>query len=127
LMERSVIVFDVAELQALPALPTTRGCDFCATGTPSWRYPAHNVGLGVLLHGDVVLRPISIGGWRACHGCSELIEQGDYPGLARRTLRSLDLDLSKSGPGVRVRMLATFHHAHEQFRCARTGEREAVS
>lgn len=122
-----VIAFDPAELQCLPLHPATRGCDFCASDPTAWRYPAHDVGLGIVLYGDTVLRPISLGGWRACQGCSDLVEAGDWPGLARRTLRSLDVDLSRAGPGTRVKLLAAFHGAHEQFRKARDGPREAVA
>jgi hypothetical protein len=123
---RYSIAFDVDEFRRLP-LPSSRGCDFCASDPPTWRYPARTIGLGAVAYGDVVLRPISLGGWRACAGCAELIEAGDWPALARRTLRSLDLDLSQAGPGTRVKMLGMFHQAHLQFRKARNGPREAVA
>lgn len=123
-----VIAFDPAELRIMRFPPARRDpCDFCATGTPAWRYPARDVGLGTITYGETVLRPVSLGGWRACRDCSELIEAGDWPALARRTLRSLDVDLSRAGPGTRVKLLGSFHGAHEQFRCARSGPREAVA
>jgi hypothetical protein len=126
-MGRAVIAFNTAELRGLPKLPKTNGCDFCATGTPAWRYPARTVPLGVVVVGELVFRPISLGGWRACQDCSDQVEAGDWPALARRTLRSLDVDLSRAGPGTRVRLLAAFHASHESFRKARSGPREAVS
>jgi hypothetical protein len=126
-MERGVIAFDLSELARLPAVPRTNGCDFCAFDPPAWRYPARTVGLGAVIYGDTLLRPISIGGWRACQGCSDMIDAGDWPGLARRTLRSLNIDLSKAGPGTRVKLLARFHLAHEAFKKARSGTREAVA
>jgi hypothetical protein len=122
-----VIAFGPAELRRLPLHPATRGCDFCASDPPSWRYPARTIGLGTILYGPYVLRPVSVGGWRACGGCSVLIEAGDWPALARRTLRSLDVDLRQAGPGTRVKLLAAFHSAHEQFRKARNGPREEVA
>jgi len=123
----SAIAFDVAELRSLAgALPQTRGCDFCVAGVPAWRYPARDVDLGTILCGRLIARPVSRGYWRACSDCSVLIENGDWPGLARRSLRSLNLDLHQSGPGMRVRLLAAFHAAHERFRAARTGSRKAA-
>jgi len=122
----SAVVFGRDELQGVHLPPTRRGCDFCATGAPRWRYPARTVRLGTVVCGDSVFLPVSLGGWCACQGCSDLVEAGDWPGLARRTLRSLDVDLSCAGPGTRVRMLAAFHMAHEAFRKARSGPREAA-
>ena len=43
-----------------------------------------------------------------------------------RELRQ-DLDLTQAGPGTRVRLLAVFHSAHEQFRKARNGPREQAT
>jgi hypothetical protein len=120
------IAFDVDELRSL-RLPAAKGCDFCATDLPAWRYPACEIGLGTIVYGDTITRPVSLGGWCACQECSNLVEAGDWPALARRTLRSLSLDLSQAGPGTRVRLLVAFHHAHEQFRRARNGPRETVS
>ena len=125
-MALDVIAFDPAELRGLAMFPATKGCDFCATDPPAWRYPARDVGLGTILYGPTVLRPVSLGGWRACGVCSDLVEAGDWPALARRTLRSLDVDLRQAGPGTRVKLLAAFHSVHEQFRKARCGPREAV-
>ena len=91
----------------------------------TWWRAGETVGLGTVVCGEAVYRPISLGGWQACEGCSELIEAGDWPALARRTLRSLDVDLSKAGPGTRVKLLGAFHQAHLQFRKACSGPREA--
>jgi hypothetical protein len=121
-----VIVFEPAELSGLYPFPQSRGCDFCATGTRAWRYPARSVGLGLVVYRELILRPVSLGGWCACQECSNLVEAGDWPGLARRTLRSLDVDLRQAGPGTRVRLLAAFHGAHESFRKSRSGPRVAV-
>jgi hypothetical protein len=122
-----VIAFGPSELHGLHSFPQSRGCDFCATGMPAWRYPARNIGLSTIAYGEIVLRPVSLGGWSACQGCSDLIEAGDWPALARRTLRSLDLDLSKAGPGTRVKLLGAFHQAHLQFRKACNGPRQAFA
>src|SRR5437870_13283598 len=114
-----VIVFEPAELSGLYPFPQSRGCDFCATGTPAWHYPAQTVGLGAVCSSERTFRCVSFGHWAACSECSDLVEAGDWPALARHTVRSLDLDLRRAGPGVRVRLLAWTHHAHEQFRKAR--------
>jgi hypothetical protein len=122
-----VTAFERAEPTVLAAeLPTGFGCDFCASGAPAWRYPAADVGLGTIVVDDRVLRPISLGAWRACEECSALIEAGDWPALARHALRSLGLDLSQTGPGVRVGLLAEIRCAHEAFRRARSGRRELL-
>jgi hypothetical protein len=121
-----VIAFDPAELASLPLHPATLGCDFCTDCEPRWTYPCRNVGLGMIIYGTFIGHPISLGGWRSCDGCSDLIEHGDWPALARRTLRSLDVDLSKAGPGTRVKLLGAFHQAHVQFQRARNGAREAT-
>jgi hypothetical protein len=120
------ITFDLAELRAMQPLPYSRGCDFCAEGAPSFRYPAHDVGLGAIAYGEFIVHCGSRGEWRACTDCSELIEAGDWPSLARRSLKSLRLDLSRAGPGVRVRLLAALHASHERFQSARSGPREAA-
>lgn len=126
-MTRRVIAFDPSELRSLVGkLPRGRGCDFCSARSPGWRYPARDVGLGSIIYGPEIYRPVSLGGWAACTDCSELIEDGNWPALARHTLRSLNLDLSHAGAGMRVRLLAQFHAAHECFRKARTGPRVAA-
>ena len=120
-----VIAFDVQELQSLAdKLPCGKGCDFCATGLPKYRYPARDVGLGMIVYGPTVTRPISFGYWASCSECSDLIEAGDWPALAKRSLRSLNLDFSTAGPGFRVRLLAQVRMAQESFQRARCGPRE---
>src|SRR5438093_195922 len=86
------IVFEREELLNLGELPFGLGCDFCATGTPVYRYPVRSTGLGVIIYGPTVLRPVSVGYWGACAECGDLIEAGDWPALARHSLRSLNLD-----------------------------------
>ncbi len=54
-----VITFDPVDLRGLIAFSATKGCDFCATGTPVWRYPARDTGLGTVVYGDTMLRPVS--------------------------------------------------------------------
>lgn len=122
-----VIAYTPAELQAVrfPA-PRLDPCDFCQTGTLAYRYPARDVTFGTVRYGTTVVTPVSLGAWRACNDCSELIEAGDWPALARRTLQVLNLDLSRAGPGLRVRLLAQAHAAHQSFQRARTGPREAI-
>jgi hypothetical protein len=121
-----VIAFDRSEIRCLSTFPATRGCDFCASDPPAWRYPARDVSLGTITHGSHVTQPISLGTWRACCTCSDLIEAGDWPALARRTLRSLDVDLRQAGPGTRVKLLASFRLVHVQFKTARNGPRVAL-
>ena len=121
-----VIAFGHDELRGVHLPPRSRGCDFCATGMPIWHYPARTIGLGTICYGEDTYRSISIGHWAACWECSELVEAGDWPALARHTVRSLNIDLSQAGPGTRVKLLAWTHHAHEQFRKARNGPRAAV-
>ena len=125
-MSGATIAFDPAELRALPPLPRGRGCDFCSEGAPVWTYPARDVGLGSIVYGPTVLHPVSLGAWAACPACGELIEAGDWPALARRAVRSLGLDLSRAGPGLRVRLLAQISAAHRQFQQARMGPRGAA-
>src|SRR5207253_890514 len=67
--------------------------------TPTWRYPARDVALPAFTYRETAYRPISLGGWRACDACSELIEASDWPALARHTLRSVAPDLSRARPG----------------------------
>src|ERR1051326_5974166 len=112
-----LIEFDPAELVRLRGkLPTGRGCDFCASGDPVYRYPARDIGLGWIIYGATVKRPISVGYWGACAESSDLIEAGGWPALARHSLRSLNLDLRDAGPGFRVRLLAQVRSAHESFK-----------
>ena len=59
------------------------------------------------------------------------IRHEDIPGLMGAMtmpfhLRSADV-LAGIGPGTRVRLLAVFHSAHEQFRKARNGPREQAT
>lgn len=122
-----MIAFEIDELAKLGTLPRSMGCDFCAGGAREYRYPARSVGLGALIVGQHVYRPVSVGHWAACQDCADLIDGGDWPALARRSLRSSGLDLSRARPGTRVRMLAVLHSAQECFRQARTGPREAVA
>jgi hypothetical protein len=108
-----------------------RGCDFCVNGTPTVRYPARNADLGTIvrgtmIHSAMVLKPIALGDWRACADCAELIEAGNWPALARHTLRTLNLDLSKAGPWTRVELLAMIHASHRAFQTAKSGPGVAV-
>jgi hypothetical protein len=75
--------------------------------------------------GADLLLAVSFGGWLACEGCARLIEAGDWPALARRSLRESRIaDAVRSGPpGLRVRLLATLTQSQRQFREARAGER----
>lgn len=120
-----VIAYKAGELDGVRyPEPRAQPCDGCQAGTPAYRYPAADCGLGTVVYGTTVMTAISLGAWQVCPDCSELIEAGDWPALARRTLASLALDLSRCGPGVRVRLLAQIHSAQEQFRKARSGPRE---
>lgn len=121
-----VIVFDPAELQAV-GLPALRNdpCDYCQTGVPTWRYPARDISLGTVVSGPIAVTPVAVDDWMACDICSGLIEAGDWPALARRTLAAADL--ARAAPGTRVRLLAQIRFTHEQFRKARNGPRERVA
>jgi hypothetical protein len=53
-------------------------CDFCSSPAPAWRYPADSF--------LDQLRGRSVGDWLACDECHGLIESGDRPALAQRSL-----------------------------------------
>jgi hypothetical protein len=84
------------------------------------------VGLGTIVRGPTIVQPVSCDGWEACEECSELIEAGDWPALARHTLRSFNLDLTHAEPGFRVRLLAQIHVSQAASKRARSGPREAA-
>lgn len=127
------VAFDVADMRALAdATNVLAGgnCDFCASGEPAYRYPARAAYLGTLSSGgDQRMRVGALGAWRACEECSDLVEAGDWPALARRSYRTAGLEevVRASGtPGLRVRVLAMLHHAHDGFKAARCGPRERI-
>jgi hypothetical protein len=69
-------------------------CDFCSSPNPPWLYHALDGNVVInIINGEVVtdaegggLGLGSIGGWRACTECSELIERGDKIGLLLRSI-----------------------------------------
>ncbi len=60
-------------------------CDFCSAPRPTWRYPARSF----VAYRVSEIAGESVGDWAACDGCYALIEAGDLPGLALRSLESL--------------------------------------
>lgn len=69
-------------------------CDFCGSGSISYRYPAETFNVSDII--DPAFIPWgSEGDWAACRECSELIEQDRRFDLALRAKidRSLSLDI----------------------------------
>ena len=60
-------------------------CDFCATGTPVWSYPARDFMYG--LQSDAGEHG-SLGGWSACDLCYQAIEMGGFGAIYNRAYKA---------------------------------------
>jgi hypothetical protein len=92
---------------------------------PDLGVPGGGRALATVVGGGNTLVGASLGAWWACQPCSDLVEAGDWPALARRSLRESGIGaaIRYGQPGLRVRLLAMIGQTQRRFRDARTGER----
>lgn len=90
------------------------GCDFCSVRTPpTWLYPCEDFVMQKLGSSDQV----STGAWMACERCGELIEAGNWEGLANRAVD--EYVKMKGTPVPRALRRALYHRIaelHQNFR-----------
>lgn len=94
-------------------------CDFCSASGAPWTYPCDDFTSTVAVHPDgSSMSHGSVGAWGACDACHDLIEAGDFAGLAERALDALGLAV---GGAHAARALAGMRALHEGFRAHRRG------
>jgi hypothetical protein len=91
-------------------------CDFCSSPEVKWRYEVETF----TLKGIPGTR--SVEDWAACDLCHEFIEDGDYPKLALRSVKTAEEGTGVSIPSQFRRMaIEAIGDMHKQFRDNRKG------
>ena len=96
-------------------------CDFCSSGDPRWEYPASDFPVD-----DHAPRVASVGAWLACAECAALIEQEQWPALAKRGLQTPTARMLKRAGVNSDNVLKAVARIHQTFRHNRQGERRAL-
>lgn len=88
-------------------------CDFCYRPGPAWSFMARSFTYALVLD-DKAAVGRSVGAWLACTPCRQLVDAGDWQGLARRAVdadgRPDDADRAAT-EGVLVQMYTAFARA----------------
>ena len=93
-------------------------CDFCGASEVAWAYPAKS-----FVYDEI---SGSLGAWAACSECSDLIEAENHHALAKRSLDNAGPWVAQLTYGDYEDLLKGVKDVHNQFRSARTGERQAA-
>lgn len=113
------LVCDECRLKLVPV------CDFCCSPEIYWSFPCRSFELETpAVVGDETFHNNSVSGWAACNECHELIEDGAWITLAKR---SMEMHPKPPPPEIRERVFHELLNMHQMFNKNRLGPAKPVN